>query len=668
VQTERLRLVAAGLLAAVAFCLYYSTLLPGQDLGDTASFQAVAGRRDPTPREGYPLYFALVSPFVSHLPTEPARAANLASAVAGALVVGLVVLAGARLAGSLAAGLAAALLFAGSYTFWSQSIVAEVYALHMLCANASLLALLAWHHRPSLARLALFFACYALGFGNHLSMVLLLPGFAAFLLLASPGGPREMLRPRVVGLAAATAAVFALQYGWNVRSMLSEPNHPGFPDLLRNIWFDVTKSDWRATMVEGISWSSPGQRLAMYWFDLRQQFGVPGVVAAVAGLAWLWRRSWRLGLLLTLLWAVNWWFAFRYNVGDVHVFFIPSHWIVALAAGCAAGWMMHAGRLEACPTVSHGLEACPTVSDGPPARAAVSGRPERPRARHPVAAVARWAAATALLLAYPAWRVYDTYPAVDRSDDREPTRFYDRLTAGIDGRREILGTDLNWQLHNGFDYYAWQTRPDLVVFDVPGALLHFPLLVEHNATLGRSVVLTDGASQMVRQLYGPLFTIERDPRLPVPSLADQVAGLPRGTPYVLVVLESDPPEAVDRADLAAASALLGLSPKQVPGGRYAVAAGLVGEEPWAGISRRSPFRMRRWLGGIDVDIRIESFLPYDTIRRAGFGSVVANRLRVLTIDRGVSFVALGRDGRPVVRAWSGGLYAPQPRYLVKPGR
>ncbi len=63
---------------------------------------------------------------------------------------------------------------------------------------------------------------------------------------------------------------------------------------------------------------------------------MPGVTAAVAGLAWLWRRSWRLGLLLTLLWAVNWWFAFRYNVGDVHVFFIPSHWIVALAAGCAA--------------------------------------------------------------------------------------------------------------------------------------------------------------------------------------------------------------------------------------------------------------------------------------------------------------------------------------------
>ena len=113
-------------------------------------------------------------------------------------------------------------------------------------------------------------------------------------------------------------------------------------------------------------------------------------------------------------------------------------------------------------------------------------------------------------------------------------------------------------------------------------------------------------------------------------------------------MEPDSPESIDRADLAAAAALLGLSPRQVPGGRYAVAAGLVGEEPWVGC--RAPGRSASGGGsaGIDVDIRIESFLPFDTIRRAGFGCVVANRRRVLTIDRGVSFVALGPDGRALV--------------------
>ncbi len=383
-------------------------------------------------------------------------------------------------------------------------------------------------------------------------MVLLLPGFAVFLLTASPGGPLQMLRPRVVVLAAAIAALFSLQYAWSFASMLAQPDHPGMADVFRNFWFDVTKSDWRSTMVDGVSWTSAPQRLSQCWFDLRQQFGVPGMVAAIAGFVWLGRKNWRMAAMLAVLWAVNWWFAFTYNVGDVHVFFIPSHWAVALAAGCGAAWV--AGR----------------------------PRPPRPHGRRHVAARpgSGW---LALLLAYPAWRIYDTYPAVNRSDDHEPTRFYDRLTAGMDGNREILGTDLNWQLHNGFDYYARYTRPDLVVFSLPETLLYFPMLVSSNAALGRSVALTAGSAEMVRELYGGLYRVERDPRLAVPTLAEQVAGLPKGTPYVLTVMEPDPPESLDRADLAAAAAILGLSPRQVPGGRYALAAGLVGEEPWAGI-------------------------------------------------------------------------------------
>ena len=632
-QTLRLRIVAAGLLAAMAFVLYHSTLLRGQDLGDTASFQAVAGRHDVTPRQGYPLYYAVVNPFVRDLPIEPAYATNLASAVAAAAAIGLMLLVGAELTGSLVGGLAAALLYAVSYTFWSQAIIAEVYALHLLCENASLLALLWWYRRPSPARLALFFSLFALGFGNHLSMVLLLPGFALFLLIAAPGGPREMLRPRVVAMAVGIAALFSLQYAWNVTAMLAEPYHPDTLGMLSNFWFDVTKADWRATMVEGITWTALPQRFAMYWFDLRQQFGIPGAAAAALGLWWLFRRDWRLGALLLSLFVVNWWFAFTYNVGDVHVFFLPSHWIVAFLAGCAAAWVV-------------GLAA----------------------ERRPRAASLRWMA-LALVLAYPAWRIYDTFPAVDRSDDAEPTRFYDRLTAGMDGNREILGTDLDWQLHNGFDYYAWNTRPDLVVFDVADALLYFPLLVKNNASLGRSVVLTAGSAGAVRELYGNYYRIEPDPRLPVPSLAARVAKVPKGTPYVLTLMEPDAADAVDRADLAAACASLGLLPRQVPAGRYAAVAGLVGAKPTLRVWDSKPFRARTTLAGMTVDVRIESFLPFDTIRRAGFGSVVANRRHALTLDRGVSFVALAPDGRASLRAWAGGaLFAPQPRYLVKPGR
>ena len=60
-------------------------------------------------------------------------------------------------------------------------------------------------------------------------------------------------------------------------------------------------------------------------------------------------------------------------------------------------------------------------------------------------------------------------------------------------------------------------------------------------------------------------------------------------------------------------------------------------------------------------------LPADTIRRMGFGHVLVDRRHVLTLDRGASFVALGPAAAPLVSAWAGGLYAPQPRYVIRRG-
>ena len=197
--------MAAAGVALLAFALYHATLLPGLDFGDTPSFQVMGGEAVITPRDGYPLYFGVGSLFV-RLTGDRAHGLNLASAVEGALASGVIVLVATEFAGSLMAGVAAALLFAGSYTFWSQSVITEVYALHALMVALSLWLLLRWERRPTLPRLACFFAVYALGFGDHLSMVLLLPGYTLFLLASAPGGWRSLFTPRIVAMACAFAA------------------------------------------------------------------------------------------------------------------------------------------------------------------------------------------------------------------------------------------------------------------------------------------------------------------------------------------------------------------------------------------------------------------------------------------------------------------------------
>ena len=202
-------------------------MLPGMDLGDTPSFQARIGTallsRRATATLSTPRSAAL---FAGSLAGTPAHALNLASVVEAAAACVVLVLLGVELSGSVTAAAAAALLFAGSYTFWSQSIIAEVYALHIFFVALTLLFALRWSARPTFGRLALLLGTYAIGFGNHLSMILLAPGTRRVSAHLGAGGWRSMLTPRFVALAAVCAGAGALQYPWNLHSLWLLPDPP----------------------------------------------------------------------------------------------------------------------------------------------------------------------------------------------------------------------------------------------------------------------------------------------------------------------------------------------------------------------------------------------------------------------------------------------------------
>src|SRR3989442_1476593 len=417
-----------------AFALYHATLLPGFDFGDTGHLQTAVGSPLITPRAGYPLYFAIGNLFVHITGVEPARALNLASAVEAAIACALLVLVGAELSGSVFAGAAGALLFTASYTFWSQAIIAEVYALHLLFVALTMLLLLRWAARPTLGRLALFFAMYA--------------------------------------------------------------------------------------------------------FDLRQQFGVVGPALAVAGLAYLAITNRPRTVLMLLLYAVNLVFAYSYNVGDAHVFYLPSHVIVALLAGCG---LALAGRL--------------------------TGRAT------PAAAV--------LLAAYAISRAYHDFPALDRSRDHRPTAVMRALTEGLDDRAPILLVDFNWQLVNGLAYFAKVTRPEIAHTGLPGVLLYAPALVADNQTIGRDVTLTARAAATLTATYGPLLPVVPDTRVNVPTLSDAVGDLPSGTRYVLCVLRPSRDLDVDAGDFTQALRTLtaGRPLSLLPDSEYATIGGRIGESP-----------------------------------------------------------------------------------------
>jgi hypothetical protein len=619
-RSPLLLLAAACIVATLAFWTYTRTLLPGVDLGDTGGFQAAVLWPEASARRAYPLYYTLATPFVRAVSeAAPARGLNLFSAIWAAVAVGLLTLVSGRLTKSPLAGAAAGLLLAFSYTFWTQAVIAEVYSLHLALLAGCLIALHAFAARPTTVRLSIFFAVYACAFGNHLGMILLLVPFTVFLVQVHPRR-RELYAPSTVLLAVGIAAAGALQYAppfFFVWSSIDAP--PAWGDRVAAFWLDVTKADWREQMVLGISADQFWDRLRMWMWDARQQFGAAGLVLGALGAVRLWSLSKPWALLAYLAYAISTMFALTYNVGDTHVFLLPGHFLVALAIAAGVGhW-------------------------------------RQPWVRQVM---------TCLALLYAGWRGWDTWPAADRHADRRADTFLSRVAEGLTGQNALLVSKMDWQLENLLLYSGRYERRDLAWVRLDEVMPHFPFLVRDNLAQSRDVVLTADAAKDLVAGYADTFPLVVD-QPPAPGLADVVTRIPPGSPYVLTLLVPAPSgRTIDREDVMKGLAVL--TGNRVPTrveGAYEVWAGSHGEAPTLYRSSTQPFREDVLIGGERFTIRMDSWLPTDTFRRGGFAHVLHGRMHALIAERGISLVWLQRDGSPA-SYYGAGLYTPEPRFRI----
>jgi hypothetical protein len=124
-----------------------------------------------------------------------------------------------------------------------------------------------------------------------------------------------------------------------------------------------------------------------------------------------------------------------------------------------------------------------------------------------------------------------------------------------------------------------------------------------------------------------------------------------------------PDYTLDRADLDQAAMTLGGRP--LAPARYACMAGLAGAPPADVWQSPRPVRRTVRLGERSVLTRIDAWIPFDTIRRAGFGHVIVDGRHALILERGANLVVLDPDGGVRARAYAAGVYGVAPRYLVR---
>lgn len=204
-------LVAAIAVALLALGFYLRTLHPGVGPSlDSMELQIAAKVGGVIHPPGSPQYLML-GKLVMDLPLDGSAAyrLNLMSALCAAAMVGVLFLLTYRLTQNIVASSYVALTTAFAPRVWYQASIAELYALNALYVALVLYLLLAWHQTQ---RRGFFWAAvivYALSFGNHLSMILLLP---AFLYVVEITDRSMLLRPRNLALVLLIVLASALQY------------------------------------------------------------------------------------------------------------------------------------------------------------------------------------------------------------------------------------------------------------------------------------------------------------------------------------------------------------------------------------------------------------------------------------------------------------------------
>jgi hypothetical protein len=347
-------------LFVVTLLIYLKTLAPSVAymFDDSLEFQLLASRMAIAHPTGYPFYSILLK-LATFLPFgDIAYRANLLSAVSGAGAIAFLYLAARSLTrrfvraenrvGEMLArapALIAALTFAFGETFWSQAILAEVYALQALLTAVLLWFVLRWGEKfakwkaesgapfsPENPLLFLAFWC-GLMLTHHRMSVLIFPALALYVLSYD----RAFLRqPRTLAkLLAAFALPLLLYLYLPIRGMVTSSldgayqNTPaGFLNWILGTAYTVfiTQNPLRE------------ERDASYYGTLLvNTFTAFGLWAAFGGFVAAFLRAWREWLLLTLGLAANLVFALTYRVADVNVFFIPTFLFGALflAAGLA---------------------------------------------------------------------------------------------------------------------------------------------------------------------------------------------------------------------------------------------------------------------------------------------------------------------------------------------
>ncbi len=336
--------IVLGLTLALSL-LYWRTLTHGLLIDDSAEFQTMAQQFGHTHPTGYEVY-TFIAGLVALIPIgDPATRVTAWSALAGALTTAVVYLTIRQLGSGRIGALVGSVSLALGATFWSQSVIAEVYTTGLLLASIILGSVLRWESTRDHGWLVLAGVAGGLSLGVHFTNGLFVPAIGLFLLLSSRQWStwRFALLGAGLGIALAVTAFVIVD--------LIDPPNQYFDAVISpsaSAWdleadqidgvFERLRFDWTARQFQNQMFSDPSRLMPERWSNFRgglsNEVSLVGMLLSAVGIAALAVRSAKTAALLGISAIVQLVYAFNYEIGDlVYVFYLPVYLLLALLLG-----------------------------------------------------------------------------------------------------------------------------------------------------------------------------------------------------------------------------------------------------------------------------------------------------------------------------------------------
>jgi hypothetical protein len=342
--------VITFLVIAISLCVYLTTMCRSvgfTDSGELATVVCTLGIAHPT---GYPLFTLLGRCWIM-IPSvmEEIIQLNLFTAFLTAIAVGLFFKTTLAIRRAVLvfqpkirkrkestdlrfifASMIASFIIGFSTTFWSQSTAVEVYALHLV-----LILLTLWmfvcgleeqraEPRSISRRMILFAFLLGLSFSNHMTTVLLAPGFL-WLYFQTCGFRRESFL-RIFKIALFFLLGLSVYLYLPVRSSGNPLLDWGHPATLERFFWHVSGKQFRVWMFSG--WSVVQKQLIYYLSNVTSEFYFLVIACIAAGLQELLKQSHRLLMYLLLLFGATVLYAVNYDIFDIDSYFLLSYLVI----------------------------------------------------------------------------------------------------------------------------------------------------------------------------------------------------------------------------------------------------------------------------------------------------------------------------------------------------